>query len=78
VDGPGIWNLRSLGLGSKILVSHQGMVKHTVVHLLVIILSVIKGVHTSDIYNTLDKTAGNYADWKKPVPKDYRLYDDLI
>ena len=29
----------------------------------------------TDAHNNLDEPEGNYAEWKKPIPKDYKLYD---
>lgn len=32
---------------------------------------------TIDTSNSLDDSPGNYAEWKKPDPKDYTLYDSI-
>ena len=32
---------------------------------------------TIDAQNNLDESRGNYTEWKKPIPKGYRLYNSI-
>ena len=53
------------------------MIKQTVVDIHDGILHSCKKEWTIDMHNDLDKSPGNYIQWKKLMPKDYISYDSI-
>ena len=53
------------------------MVKQTVVHQYHGILLNNKMEQTIDTHKTPDESPGNYAEYKKPIPKDCILYNPM-
>lgn len=50
------------------------MIKETVMHPYRELLLKNKKEWIIDTQNTLDRSPGNYAEWKKPASKGYKLY----